>query len=169
MKKLLLLLFISTASFSQESNFTISEGALSWKHVFKADLSQEEIKSQLLADPFLNPIASNFTGESNPIKLKCNAPTAIYFNAQLVYFARIQFKEGRYLVEVSNFQLIPNQVINFDGVESTANPESLDAYVIKNNSPELRQGNLHKNALECLDKFLLDKFTFQDKKMASDW
>lgn len=170
MKKILILLLFCNSSFAQEAQgFKIVENSITWKHVYNADLSQDQIKSQLLADPYLNPIGQNFAGESNPKKMECKEATAIYWDAQLYYFARIQFKEGKYLVEVSNFQLIPNYSINFNGVESTKNPEALESFVLKNQNQEFKPGKLHQNALECLGQFLLQKFNFQEKSTAVEW
>lgn len=170
MKKLILILFICTAGFSQEAkNFKLQDNSLVWDHVFNSDLSQEKIKSILEADPFLNPLAANFSGESNPIKLNCEETTAIYWDAQLYYFARIQFKEGKYKVEVSNFQLLPSYSINLAGIQTSTTAEGLDKYIVKHNKPEIRSGSMHQNALECLDQYLLQKFSFQEDPDQNNW
>lgn len=170
MKAFLLLLLISLPGIAQEThNFELKDNSLIWQHVFESELSQEEIKSILEADPLLNPLAATFIGQSNPTGLKCEGTTAIYFDAQVFYFAQLQFKEGRYKVEISNFQLIPDYTVSIYGVESGSGAEPLDKYVIKNNSPTIRPGTMHQNALNCLHEHLMQKFSFQQPEEGNDW
>ncbi len=151
-------------------NYHLEERSLSWTYVFESDLNQQEIQKILQADPQLNPISTNFNGQSVPIRMECEDTVAIYFESPLSYFATIQFKEGRYKVEVSNITLYPNFSMHIGMVQSSNNPEAFERYLVKNNRAELRSGSLHQTALDCLDDYLLEKFKFQ--KMSSqtnDW
>lgn len=173
MKVLFIIIFCSFSlpGFAQiNPNFHLDERLLSWSYVFTSDLSQQEIQNILRTDPHLNPISNNFTGQSIPARLKCDDTVAIYFEAPLSFFANIQFKEGRYKVEISNITLSPTYTMNLGIVQTSNTPEALERYVVKNNSAELRSGSLHQTALDCLDAYLLEKFLFDEvNPQKNDW
>lgn len=172
--RVLLIIILSSFSLSNfaqlNPNYHLKDRLLSWSYVFESDLSKQEIQSILHADPLLNPMATNFTGQSIPTRLKCDDPVAIYFEAPLSFFANIQVKAGRYKVEISNITLFPTYTINIGSVQTSNNPEAFERYLVKNNHAELRTGSLHQTALDCLDAYLLEKFKFQEISLQNnDW
>jgi len=168
LKIIFYLLFSSVLTAQNSENFSIENSKVIWEHVYSANISQEEIKEILSKDAILSPIATNFTGTTNPVDPNCQESQAIFMYGQLQYFATIDFKEGKYRVTVSGIQIIPSNTISLYGVESTTNPSAYESFIIKNSRDDFRGNNMAQNSLNCLNNYFLTTFEFKET-LKEDW
>ncbi len=171
MKKLFLIAFLAPIfGFSQEnSNFKAENNSLTWEKVYESDLTSEEIKDLLNKDATLHNLAEGFTGQSSPEKIKCSPTTPIYMRDKVQFFAKIEFKEGRYRVQVSKLEFTPSVTIELGGVRTSESQVPIEDYQLKKNG-DLRTGKMHNNSRACLDKYFSDKFAFTStEKTGRKW
>jgi hypothetical protein len=168
MKKFILIAFlIPIFSISQEhQNFKNENNILTWEKVYESDLNSTEISEILTKDAVLNSLSEGFTGQSIPEKIKCEARQAIFMDGSFQYYASIEFKEGRYRVQVSSIELIPSITIALYGVRSSEGPEAYSGYILKNNG-DWRTNTLAQNSIACLNQYFSNKFEFTSTE--KDW
>lgn len=164
-KTLLLLLFIPFLSFSQKQ-LEIENGEIIWQKVYETNLTKEEIKSSIKANPILNPILDNLSGTANPVKMECEETIPIYLEGKIQFFVLIQLKENRYRVTISNINIIPHQTVGIWGVNSSENPQNIEDYQIRNNG-EFRKNRMARNTRYCIEDYLTELFKINN--ISNDW
>lgn len=168
MKKFILIAFlIPLFSFSQEhQNFKIENNILTWEKVYDSNLNSTEISVILKKDAVLNSLSESFTGQSTPQKIKCAETQAIFMDGSFQYYASIEFKEGRYRVQVSNIEVIPSMTIELYGVRSSEGPDPYSGIILKKDK-NFRKNNMAQRSLECLNEYFSNKFEFTS--IEKDW
>jgi hypothetical protein len=87
-------------------------------------------------------------------------------DGQFQYFSTIDFKEGRYRVQVNNIQIIPSMTLSIGGVRSSEAPVAYSDIMLRNDNT-FRKNKLAQRSLECVDQYFLNKFAFISTE--NDW
>ena len=153
MKKsfLIVSLLFSTFIFSQKPSDTIANFKLINKHVIWQKIYQVPGVSKDSLQKFLHFTSGQFnTGCQEPMQLT---------NASISYNLRLEIKEGKYRVTLSDLVIHGNQNI-FGNI-------TFDYFFTKKRGKIFRKGEVIKKSLFCLDKELQDKFKLP--ATTSDW
>lgn len=163
MRNFIYILFVVGFSLKAQDrgNFKVENGQIVWQKIYHTSLSEDQIKKAIQADPILNPMAADLSGTSNPVKVDCNKSLPIYMDGQVQYFGRIEVKEGRYRITVSNINIIPSMTISFMGARSGENPTPLETYQIRTRDQQLKNNSLATNTIGCLDAYFWKTFAFR--------
>jgi pantoate kinase len=159
MKKILLLmLFITNISYSQNKNFIIEDKLIIWKLVYEDSTNISELKN--------NPRLKFITDSTGFIK-KTN------FNdkkvRQLIAEFKVESKKGRFRVSVFNVKFFVETIgINLGMFSTqTISEYTIEESLIKNNST-IRESYLGYNLTEALNPHFTELFTIK-KTIKSDW
>jgi len=125
MKKLLLLIAIlfvgltAKAQVSQDGYFSIKDNFIIWTKIYETNPDLESMKKNLLLE---------FTSDNEGIIKKARPATLTKRPLnEIIGNFRIDQKEGRYKVEVSNIRIIPTYTVSLYGISSTESDDPLEA------------------------------------------
>lgn len=156
--KLLLLIFITNISFSQNKNFSIENKLIVWKLVYEDSTTISELKN--------NPRLEFKTDSTGYIK-KTN-----FENEKLNQISgefKIESKKGKYRVSAFNIIFYVNPIGLYSGGISmqTISEFTIEKSLIKKNGT-IRESSLGYNLTETLNPHLVELFTIK-KKIKSEW
>jgi hypothetical protein len=156
--KLLLLIFITNISFSQNKNFSIENKLIVWKLVYEDSTTISELKN--------NPRLEFKTDSTGYIK-KTN-----FENEKLNQMSgefKIESKKGKYRVSAFNIIFYVNPIGLYSGGISmqTISEFTIEKSLIKKNGT-IRESSLGYNLTETLNPHLVELFTIK-KKIKSEW
>lgn len=162
MKKLLLILLIGISGFAQEeNNFTAENKYLVWSKVFELKPSED---ISLIKNNLKLIFRDNNFGFSKNQKCDCKG-SSIYLKFPFTYNFKIETKENKYKVSVSNIIFSDNTAINMGGIISGPTTSTLEEYILKKSDGSIKTNNQNTKNLNCLNDYFTSNFTIQK----SDW
>lgn len=106
-KLFLIALLINVNLFSQVENFSVKNNYITWEKEFNSNLTPEEIKTALEANPALRNIAEKFKGPTNLITKNCSTSgTAIFMRDDFKGYTTIDKTDSGYLVKVDGITFL---------------------------------------------------------------
>nr|WP_314895953.1 hypothetical protein [uncultured Flavobacterium sp.] len=157
-KKLLLLIFITNISFSQNKNFSIEDKLIVWKLVYEDSTTISELKN--------NPRLEFKTDSTGYIKKTNFEDTKLN---QMSGEFKIESKKGKYRVSAFNIIFYVNPIGLYSGGISmqTISEFTIEKSLIKKNGT-IRESSLGYNLTETLNPHFVELFTIK-KKIKSEW
>lgn len=166
-----LLLLVPILSFSQTGALDLKDGNIYWQKIYETDLSKEEIRAIIKSNATLNPLFENFSGISNPARIKCKEEDLPNYMANpFQFFALVEFKNNRYRVTISDIKIIPRTLKIDDYSNNIQNntPRDLEDYQLKNGAFRTFR-SYASNARICLMNYFNDLFDFKLDSADLDW
>lgn len=166
--KYILLLLISFNCLAQKSaqlptTFSVENSIITWEKVYTLEENQSvndlsnNLKLKMNADGY---------GTVYDNQCKCRA-TSSYLDWNFNYDYKVEQKENRYKVTISNIIFIDGITMSLYGVTTTPQSTPFEYYILKKTG-ELKPGFQTKANLECLDNYFTKQFTIQ-KTTKKDW
>jgi hypothetical protein len=158
MKKLLILIFITSNVFSQNKNFSIENGLIYWKYIYEDSTSISELKN--------NPKLEFKTDSTGTIKRTNFNDTKL---KELTAEFKIESKQDKYRVSIYNIRFYVEPISLYSGGVSmqSISEYSIEQSLIKKNRT-IRESYLGYNLTETLNPHLKILFTIQKAKN-NDW
>lgn len=164
MKKIILVLFIGFSGFAQNTdNFSAEDNSLIWSRIF--ELKEGEDISNIKNNLKLN-FKDNISGTAENQHCKCKGGST-YVKSPFSYNFKIEKKENRYKVFVSNIIFKDNLSINIGSVVNGPTTHTIEEFALKNSDNTIRKNSQNSKNLNCLDAFFTSNFSIQQQK--TDW
>jgi hypothetical protein len=154
MKKLLILLFISSSVFAQNKNFSIENGLIYWKYIYQDSTSISEFKNNPKLEFKTDSTGTIKRTNFNDKKLK-----------ELTAEFKIESKQDKYRVSIYNIRFYVEPISLYSGGISmqSLSEYSIEQSLIKKNGT-IRESSLGYNLTETLNPHLEILFTIQKTK-----
>ncbi|TRX01878.1 hypothetical protein [Flavobacterium gawalongense] len=155
---LLLLIFITNISFSQNKNFTIEDKLIIWKLVYEDSTNISELKNNPRLE--FNTDSTGYIKKTNFEDKKINQLTGEF---------KIESKKGKYRVSIFNIKFFVEPVGLYSGGISmqTISEFTIEKSLIRKNGT-IRESSLGYNLTETLNPHFIELFTIK-KKIKSEW
>lgn len=157
-KKLLLLIFITNISFSQNKNFSIEDKLIVWNLVYEDSTTISELKNNPKLE--FKTDSTGYIKKTNFEDKKLNQMSGEF---------KIESKKGKYRVSAFNIIFYVNPIGLYSGGISmqTISEFTIEKSLIKKNGT-IRESSLGYNLTETLNPHLVELFTIK-KKVKSEW
>lgn len=158
MKKLLILLFISSSVFAQNNNFSIENGLIYWRYIYQDSTSISELKNNPKLEFKTDSTGTIKRTNFNDKKLK-----------ELIAEFKIESKQDKYRVSIYNIRFYVEPISLYSGGLSmqSVSEYSIEQSLIKKNGT-IRESYLGYNLTETLNPHLEILFTIKKTKK-NDW
>lgn len=164
MKKILLLILISFNCYSQDAaeNFTVENNQIIWIKIY--NLSDTESIDNLKNNLSLKFSDPNF-GTAENLELRCD-DIAIYSKETFKLNFKIEKKDNRYRVIVSNIVFNNSINLNFGTVSTDEKFNTIESMELRNSDNTLRKNKQSLRNRNCLNEYLTELFKIKKSK---DW
>lgn len=156
--KTLILLLTTTICIAQ-TNFTFDNDELKWEKIYQGDTSK--LSDYLSNQSFTRPM-NGLEGETNYIKIKT-------YN-EIKAFARIDIKDGRYRVTLTEIAFAPMDVGISAGMFSVTDrePVKLQLIAVKKKTGEVKTTGSIGKMMQEFDEYFSKVFSIKENN-SNDW
>jgi hypothetical protein len=167
MKQILLLLiaincFSQNNEVSENQNFSVNnENLMIWTKIYEID--SVDVLSKLRQKQNLNFINEN-SGIAVDLKLRCKKTLSMYAEDSFKINFRIDFKENKYRIVVSNIVFNNSFQFNYAGVSTSKITSNIEEYELRNKDNQLRKNSQSLSNRICLDEFFDNLFSIKNIK-----
>jgi hypothetical protein len=172
MKKILLLLLISFSAVAQDEvidtqNFSVNDDKIIiWTKIYEIDsINVLESFKQKLNIHFLN----QNSGYVDNLKLRCKEMISIYAEGNFKVNFRIDFKEDKYRIIVSNIVFENTMQYNYGSISTSKNYSNIEDYELRTRDNLLRKNEQSISNRICLNELFESLFSVKNIKIDDKW